>query len=86
MLIRGLECEAEARGGILRTELEKPADERNVKVMIERLRELGVEHQANAEVLHLETAALAQLKVIAVPEERKVPLRVLATMLQSRTS
>ena len=86
LLIRGLECEADAGSSDLRSALAKPVDERNVEVMIERLRELGVQREANAEVLRLETTAFAQLTAIDLPEERKAPLRSLAVMLQERTS
>ncbi len=86
LLIRGLECEADVGGNILRMELRKPVDDRNVKLMIERIRELGVEREGNTEVLRLETTAFAQLEAIAVSEERRSPLRGLARMLQSRTS
>ncbi|HRH69267.1 MAG TPA: polyprenyl synthetase family protein [Flavobacteriales bacterium] len=86
LLIRGLERATDEGSGLLRGELAKPIPERNVDVMIEQLRGLGVEREANDEVLRLETAAFAQLDGIAVPDERKLPLRALARTLQARTS
>ncbi|MBL7939915.1 MAG: polyprenyl synthetase family protein [Flavobacteriales bacterium] len=86
LLIRGLERATDEGSGVLRGELAKPIPERNVDVMIEQLRGLGVEREANDEVLRLETAAFAQLDAIAVPDERKLPLRALARTLQARTS
>jgi len=86
LLIRGLEREADGGILMLRGELAKPADQRNVEMMIQRLRELGVERDANTEVLRLETEAFTQLQGIAMPDERKLPLLALAKMLQARTS
>lgn len=86
LLIRGLECEKSSGGTVLRDALAMPVEQRNVHVMIDKLRELGVEHEANAEVLRLETMAFGQLNDIAVPDDHKSALRALAKLLQERTS
>lgn len=84
LLIRGLERAAENRTGILRDELKKRPEERDVPRMLGLLETLGVRAEAEAKVTQEERAALDALNAIDVPTERKEPLRGLMTMLGSR--
>lgn len=84
LLIRGLEL-SDARGrNELRQELAKSAEERDVPRMLAVLEELGIPAEAEAEVERYDRMALEELEAIAVPDERKAPLRDLAAMLMAR--
>ncbi len=85
LLINALERSALAGDGNLHNELSKPVEQRNVALMIDALKALGVQRDAEAEVQRLEANATAALDGINVPEERKISLRALAAMLQHRT-
>ena len=84
LLIRGLERAGEESSGVLREELAKPADTRDVSRMRDAIEQLGVRAEAEAEVVKHDRAAGDALGAIAVPDERKQPLRALATMLLDR--
>lgn len=84
LLIRGLErSDAQGRSE-LRQELAKLPEERDVPRMLAVLEELGIPAEAEAEVERYDRMALEELAAIAVPEERKGPLRDLAAMLMAR--
>ncbi len=84
LLIRGLELERKAAGSTLRTELTRPPEARDVLGMSDALDSLGVRGEAEELVQRLEAEALAELDLIAVPDERKTPLRQLAARLMHR--
>lgn len=84
LLIRGLERAAEEGSDVLRTELGKPAAQRDVQRMLEALEALGVRREAEAEVARHEQEAAKALDAIAVPEARKAPLRMLHAQLTAR--
>ena len=84
LLIRGLERAGEESSGVLREELAKPADTRDVSRMRDAIEQLGVRAEAEAEVVKHDRAASDALAAIVVPDERKQPLRTLATMLLDR--
>ncbi|MBP7514160.1 MAG: polyprenyl synthetase family protein [Flavobacteriales bacterium] len=86
LLIRGLERAAENRTGILRDELAKRPDERDVPRMLGLLETLGVRDEAEALAIKHHRAAYAQLEAIKVPEEGKMPLIALADRLVDRSS
>ena len=86
MLIRALELAHKAGDGSLRNELAKPVDQRDVTDMLAVLRRLGVQQEAEAEVLRLEKDAFLQIEAIDVPEARKAPLLAMVSMLQGRVS
>ncbi|MBX2978248.1 MAG: polyprenyl synthetase family protein [Flavobacteriales bacterium] len=84
LLIRGLELEATQGSTLLRDQLARPAESRDVPLMIGTLEALGVRTEAEAEVARHDALALAALDHLAVPEERKAPLRQLAAQLMVR--
>ncbi len=84
LLIRGLEREAEVRSSILREELAKPSEERDVRRMIEAIYQLGVRAEAEAEIATHDRAAHLELDAIGVEDARKEPLRTLAERLLDR--
>jgi len=86
LMIRGLERSSEVGDDRLVNELDKVVDQRDVDAMIQLLRELGVEQEAETEVARLEAAAFAALDAVEVAENRKKPLRELAQALQERKS
>jgi len=86
LMIRALERSDATGDDRLRGELRKEVDQRDVARMIQILRELGVEQEAEAEAARLEGSAFVALDAIAVDEERKRPLRELARVLQQRKS
>ena len=86
LMIRALERSDATGDDRLRGELRKEVDQRDVARMIQILRELGVEQEAEAEAARLEGSAFVALDAIAVDEERKRPLRELALVLQQRKS
>jgi len=86
LLIRGLERAAENRTGILRDELAKSPDARDVPRMLGLLEALGVRDEAEALAIRHHRAAFAQLTAINAPEERKMPLIALADRLVDRSS
>ncbi len=86
LLIRGLERAAENRTGILREELAKRPDERDVARMLGLLETLGVRDEADTLAIKHHRTAFAQLAAIDVPEERKMPLIALADRLVDRSS
>jgi geranylgeranyl pyrophosphate synthase len=69
----------------LQEELGKDSADRDVPRMIRVLEELGVRAEAEEEVARHDAIALRELDAIAVPEERKAPLRALADLLMVRT-
>lgn len=86
LLIRGLERAAEGRWGVLREELAKAPDARDVSRMRDAIEQLGVRAEAEAEVLKHDRAAMAALEAIDVPAGKKEPLRMLAAQLLERNS
>ncbi|MEO8066564.1 MAG: polyprenyl synthetase family protein [Flavobacteriales bacterium] len=84
LLIRGLERAAEGRWGLLRQELSKPADQRDVSKMRDAIEQLGVRAEAEAEVAKHDRAAAEALEAIAVDGVRNKPLRDLAALLLDR--
>ncbi len=86
LLIRGLECEKQIGGDVLRKALATTADQRDVPAMIAALETLGVRAEAEAEVERHNEAALRALDAVIIPEERKGPLRALAAVLMDRAS
>lgn len=86
LLIRGLERAAEERWPVLREELARPADARDVQRMADAIAQLGVRAEAEAEVRRHEEAARSALDAVNVPEVAKAPLRALAALLSGRAS
>ncbi len=86
LLISALQRAEEANDATLRNELVKPIAERNVVQMIEALRSLGVQRDAEAEAQRLETVAFNALDAINQPDQMKLPLRQLAEALRGRVS
>lgn len=86
LLISALQRAEEANDATLKHELAKPIAERNVVQMIDALRGLGVQRDAEAEAQRLETAAFNALDAIEQPDQRKLPLRQLAEALRARVS
>lgn len=84
LLIRGLERAAEERTGMLRDELTKRPEDRDVQRMLGSLETLGIRAEAEAKVAQEERAALDALEAIDVPLEHKEPLRSLMVLLGSR--
>ena len=84
LLIRGLELSDAQGRSELRQELAKTAEERDVPRMLAVLEELGIPAEAEAEVERYDRMALEELEAIAVPGERKGPLRDLAAVLMAR--
>ena len=81
---RGLERAAEQGSSALRDELAKPAEARDVQRMLKALEQLGVRAEVEEEAARHESAALAELQAVRVPQERQEPLRGLAAMLMAR--
>lgn len=84
LLIRGLELEP--GDGPMRVQLTKPVGERDVQVMIATLRQLGIEDEAEQEVMHLERSAHEALSAIDPTGHRTAPLRALADLLRMRAA
>lgn len=84
LLISALERALITGDATLGRELAKPVLDRDVKTMVTTLRSLGVQRDAEAEVVRLERDALAQLEVIDGAGDRKAPLRELVATLRSR--
>jgi geranylgeranyl diphosphate synthase type II len=84
LLIRGLERSAEQGSSALREELAKPVEARDELRMLKALEQLGVRAEVEEEAVLHESAALAELQAVKVPQERKEPLRGLAAMLMAR--
>ena len=84
LLIRGLERAAEVRSSVLREELAKPSEERDVRRMIEAIDQLGVRAEAEAEIATHDRAAHLELDAIGAEDARKEPLRTLAERLLDR--
>ncbi|MBK6881817.1 MAG: polyprenyl synthetase family protein [Flavobacteriales bacterium] len=85
LMIRALERSAEVGDERLLAELGKPVDRREVPLMLQVLRELGVQQEAEEEVNRLESSAFAALDAIAISDVRKEPLRALVRALQQRS-
>lgn len=85
LLIRGLERSGAASRDELRKELARPAEERNIPMMLRVLEELGVRREAEHGVEEEERLALQALEALPVPDERKEPLRQLAAALMARS-
>jgi geranylgeranyl diphosphate synthase type II len=86
LLIRGAERAAENRTGILREELLKRPDERDVPRMLNLLETLGVRAEAEDELLRHHRKAHELLDAVNALSERKVPLLALAASLVDRSS
>lgn len=86
LLIRGLELAAENRTGILRDELSKRAEDRDVSRMLSLIETLGVREEAERWVIKHHREAFTRLTAIAAPEEKKSPLIALADRLVDRSS
>lgn len=86
LLIRGSERAAENRTGILRDELLKKPEERDVLRLLALLETLGVREEAERVVIHHHRQAYGMLNAIDAPEERKAPLIALADLLVDRSS
>jgi geranylgeranyl diphosphate synthase type II len=84
LLIRGLELSAANGRNELREELAKPAEQRDVPRMLQALEELGVRNEAERAIQAEDRKAAEALDAIAVPEERKEPLRALTAQLMAR--
>lgn len=84
LLIRGLERAAENRTGMLREELTKRLEQRDVERMLTVLETLGVRDETEALVIKHHRMAFAQLMAVDAPEERKMPLIALADRLVDR--
>ncbi|HQV38426.1 MAG: polyprenyl synthetase family protein [Flavobacteriales bacterium] len=85
LLIRGLELSATNKRNELQKELAKPADQRDVPRMLQALEELGVRDEAEHAIQAEDRKAVQALDAIAVPEERKEPLRALSAQLMARS-
>ncbi len=86
LLIRGSEAERASRGSLLADQLALTPEARDVVLMSNELERLGARQDAEALVQGLERAALDELDAVDVADERKAPLRGLATMLMGRTA
>ena len=86
LLIRGLELAAQNRTGILREELRKRPEDRDVARMLGLLETLGVRDDAERECIRHHREAYAALRALQVPDERKAPLIALADRLVDRSS
>lgn len=84
LLIRGIILERASGSTVLQHELDRASADRDVPAMIEALRKLGVEREAEAEIVRLEEDALAQLDLIDPARTRTRDLRLLADVLRSR--
>ena len=85
LLIRGLELSASNGRSELQAELAKPADRRDVPIMLNVLEELGLPEEAERAILAEEAEAETALNAVAVAEERKKPLRDLSASLMARS-
>lgn len=86
LLIRGLECEQAAGTKVLRQELERSPMDRDVPAMVNALRGLGVEAEAEAEVRRLEAMATSSLEAVDPTRVRTAPLFALAEALRVRAT
>lgn len=84
LLIRGLELERAEGGSVLKNELAKPTEARDIGCMSAALEALGVRAEADQLVEGMEAEALEELEAVLVPDERKAPLRELASRLMQR--
>lgn len=85
LLIRGLRAEAAQGTTVLRDQLARAANERDVPAMLRALEELDMQTDITATIREEEAKAMAALDVVSVAEERKQPLRMLAGALMERT-
>lgn len=85
LLIRGLRAEAAQGTTVLRDQLARPANERDVPAMLRALEGLGMQTDITATIRQEESRAMAALDAVAVEEGRKQPLRTLAAALMERT-
>ena len=86
LLIRGLERAAENRTGILRDELLKRPEDRDVPRMLVLLESLGVRDEAERECIRHHRQAYGMLNAIDAPDDHKAPLIALADLLVDRSS
>lgn len=86
LLIHGLEAERASGGNLLVDQLARTPEARDVVLMSNELERLGARQDAEVLVQDLERAALDELNAVEVADERKAPLRGLATMLMGRTA
>jgi geranylgeranyl diphosphate synthase type II len=84
LLIRGMELDRERGGNLLAGELNKSMVARDVGAMIEQLALLGARDESEAMIQAMEREALAAFDGLPFPEERKGPLRTLASSLMGR--
>ena len=85
LLIRGLELSTADKRNELHEELSKPSAQRDVRRMLQVLEELGVRAEAERAIQAEDRKAVEALDAIAVPEERKQPLRALSAQLLARS-
>ncbi|MBL7953312.1 MAG: polyprenyl synthetase family protein [Flavobacteriales bacterium] len=86
LLIRGLELEQHLGRNVLMDQLRLPSVQRDAKLMVQALREYGVEREAEIEVARLEGIAFAQLDDLDGPGRSTEDLRILANALRARVS
>ncbi len=86
LLIRGLERAAENRTGILREELARRPEERDVPRALGLLETLGVRAEVEEEVLRHHRTAHELLDAVNAAQQSKAPLRTLADSLVDRSS
>lgn len=86
LLIRGLEIEQATGNSLLHSRLQRPVAEREPLLMVEALRALGVEQEAEGEVHRLEDKAFADLHAVDPSGQRTEHLRSLAEALRVRTA
>ena len=86
LLIRGLERAAENRTGILRDELLKRTEDRDVPRMLGILETLGVRDEAERMCIQHHRQAYGILNAIDASDDRKAPLIALADLLVDRSS
>ena len=86
LLIRGLERAAENRTGILRDELLKRTEDRDVPRMLGILETLGVRDEAERMCIQHHRQANGILIAIDASDDRKAPLIALADLLVDRSS
>lgn len=85
LLIRGLGAEAAKGTTMLRDQLARSVDERDVPAMLRALEALDIRTDITATIRQEEEKAMTALDAVAVAEERKQPLRTLAAALMDRT-
>jgi geranylgeranyl diphosphate synthase type II len=86
LLIRALEQETADGSSLLRSQLQRPVQDRDPLLMVATLRTLGVQEEAEREVTRLEEQAFADLQAIDPSDRRTRDLRALAEALRTRSA